>query len=92
MTRTVFIVPCFNEERRLDSEGFFAFGAESVDLLFVDDGSTDGTRALLDSLCRQLRAHGVPAQVLPLARVKSRSGLPPVRTCGVPSVPLAVML
>jgi len=68
VTRTVFIVPCFNEERRLDSEGFFAFGAESVDLLFVDDGSTDGTRALLDSLCRQLLAHGVPAQVLPLER------------------------
>jgi len=42
------VVPCYNEERRLDLERL-ALLAESnrVQLLFVDDGSTDGTAAVL---------------------------------------------
>jgi glycosyltransferase involved in cell wall biosynthesis len=53
----VIVVPCHNEAGRLDVSRFAALGEEgSVRLLFVDDGSTDGTRALLDRL---EPAHGV---------------------------------
>jgi dolichyl-phosphate beta-glucosyltransferase len=43
------VVPCFNEEHRLDPSRLGVF-AESgrARLLFVDDGSTDGTAAVLD--------------------------------------------
>jgi len=43
------VVPCFNEETRLDLDRFSALAAD-VPLLFVDDGSTDGSAALLRSL------------------------------------------
>jgi len=48
----VLVVPCFNEERRLRPEAFKAFVASrpEVRLLFVDDGSTDGTLAVLEGL------------------------------------------
>jgi glycosyltransferase involved in cell wall biosynthesis len=50
-TRPVVVVPCFNEARRLD-EGAFRDLAQTrrVRLLFVDDGSTDGTGAILERL------------------------------------------
>jgi dolichyl-phosphate beta-glucosyltransferase len=45
------IVPCFNEEERLDRQAFVALGQSGeVRLLFVDDGSTDGTGPALDGL------------------------------------------
>jgi dolichyl-phosphate beta-glucosyltransferase len=52
MTRHLIVVPCFNEEQRLHAEAFLTFAAEHPDigLLMVDDGSTDGTRALLEGL------------------------------------------
>ena len=45
------VVPCFNEQDRLDPQQFRSL-AESgrVRLLFVDDGSTDGTPGVLSSL------------------------------------------
>lgn len=44
MNRQALIVPCFNERRRLQFELFEQFSQESdFDLLFVDDGSSDGT-------------------------------------------------
>jgi glycosyltransferase involved in cell wall biosynthesis len=53
--RSVVVVPCFDEERRLRREGFRAFlDAPGVALLFVDDGSRDGTRAALEVLCEEL--------------------------------------
>jgi glycosyltransferase involved in cell wall biosynthesis len=44
------IVPCFNESDRLDINAFGAFTDANADahFLFVDDGSTDRTRAMLD--------------------------------------------
>lgn len=47
--RTVVVVPCFNERARLDVERFRDFVEREPDteVLFVDDGSTDGTGALL---------------------------------------------
>ncbi len=52
MLACVIIVPCYNEEQRLNTAAFRAFVSEnpSVAFLFVDDGSTDGTRALLGEL------------------------------------------
>ncbi len=49
MTLTV-VVPCFNEAERFDPEAFRTFDAVSVEFLFIDDGSTDGTAALLEHL------------------------------------------
>jgi len=44
------VVPCYNEEHRLDLEEFqrFLVVSPEAELLFVDDGSTDGTRSLLE--------------------------------------------
>jgi glycosyltransferase involved in cell wall biosynthesis len=58
------VVPCFNEERRLDVERLVQLAASGrVRLLFVDDGSTDRTAALLE----ELQASAPSAQVLTLA-------------------------
>jgi len=44
----IVVVPCYNEEKRLDAAAFIAFArAGRAHLLFVDDGSTDGTSGLL---------------------------------------------
>ena len=52
MARHVIVVPCFNEERRLKTDEFLAYAAahDDVRLLFVDDGSTDGTRGVLEGM------------------------------------------
>ena len=52
MEHVALVVPCFNEEKRLD---LAAFGAARLDhaaleLVFVDDGSTDGTRGVLEAI------------------------------------------
>jgi len=49
----VVVVPCFNEERRIDASAFLNLAEAGVRLLFVDDGSTDGTRVLLEGLSLQ---------------------------------------
>src|SRR5262245_42302686 len=44
MPDAVIVVPCFNEEGRLRDDEFLALAAEpGIRLLFVDDGSSDGT-------------------------------------------------
>lgn len=50
----IVVVPCFNEEHRLPVERLRSFAADGmrVEFLLVDDGSTDGTWHLLESLCR----------------------------------------
>jgi glycosyltransferase involved in cell wall biosynthesis len=50
---TTIVVPCFNEAQRLQPAEFQRFGRQvgSVRFLFVDDGSTDGTRSILEGLC-----------------------------------------
>jgi len=46
------IIPCYNEEKRLDVASFsdFRSASHSIGFLFVDDGSADGTLRLLQSL------------------------------------------
>jgi dolichyl-phosphate beta-glucosyltransferase len=53
-TGTVIVVPCFNEERRFPGLAFLDLvGDGGIRLLFVDDGSTDGTGSLLEQLARK---------------------------------------
>ena len=49
---TVIVVPCYNEEHRLQTEEFrsFAMAPHRVDFCFVNDGSTDGTLRVLHAL------------------------------------------
>src|SRR3569833_1558353 len=48
------VVPCYNEENRIDVRSFEEFLSceRGPKLLFVDDGSRDRTRTLLEQLCR----------------------------------------
>jgi dolichyl-phosphate beta-glucosyltransferase len=48
----VIVIPCYNERRRLNADAFreFLLDHENIGFLFVNDGSTDGTRELLDEL------------------------------------------
>jgi glycosyltransferase involved in cell wall biosynthesis len=50
----VVVVPCYNEERRLPAAEFERFLSDTsgISFLFVDDGSRDGTLALLRGLER----------------------------------------
>src|SRR5215831_5399792 len=65
-----FVVPCFNEEQRLDQVGFRAFLLyPNVQILFVDDGSTDGTRPVLEALCGQMQGR---AKLLALSENRGR--------------------
>ena len=52
MSQTTVVIPCYNEAERLDVEAFreYAAGRQGIRFLFVDDGSTDGTGALLRSM------------------------------------------
>lgn len=49
--RATVVVPCFNEERRLQPDGLLQLLSNpSVELTLVDDGSTDGTLHALEAL------------------------------------------
>ena len=47
------IVPCYNEEKRLPAEVFADFMKQhrELEFVFVNDGSSDGTGAVLKELC-----------------------------------------
>ena len=49
------VIPCYNEEKRFPRDAFAAALVDLPDLslLFVDDGSSDGTAAMLRSFCAQ---------------------------------------
>lgn len=51
--RTTLIIPCYNEARRLDVAAVTTLlDDDSVDLILVDDGSTDATRDILEHMAR----------------------------------------
>jgi len=52
---TLVVIPCFNEAARIRHDDFIAFvdANPSVGLVLVDDGSTDGTRAVLEALHKE---------------------------------------
>jgi glycosyltransferase involved in cell wall biosynthesis len=66
------IIPCYNEEHRLNVEAFKSFNSPAceINFLFVDDGSTDATRRILEEL-----KNSDPAKfrVLSLARNKGKA-------------------
>jgi dolichyl-phosphate beta-glucosyltransferase len=49
----VIVVPCYNEAKRLNVEEFaiFQLPDRGLQVLFVDDGSGDGTAQVLETLC-----------------------------------------
>jgi dolichyl-phosphate beta-glucosyltransferase len=53
--RTVIVIPCYNEERRLSGPRFLRFVQDDpqTELLFVNDGSRDGTNFVLERLQQQ---------------------------------------
>ncbi|HLV13719.1 MAG TPA: glycosyltransferase [Xanthomarina sp.] len=52
MQKTCVIIPCYNEEFRFQTEDFNTFlkSHQEIDLCFVNDGSSDNTISLLNSL------------------------------------------
>ena len=69
MSHVIMVVPCYNEERRIDVAAFLDFARRHRDVQFVlvDDGSTDGTGRLLAELeCEDPKsfvAHDLPRNV-----------------------------
>jgi glycosyltransferase involved in cell wall biosynthesis len=66
------VVPCYNEAARLKVDDFRRFLAQdaTVRILFVDDGSRDGTLRLLTELCRGFESR---ATVLPCSRNRGKA-------------------
>jgi dolichyl-phosphate beta-glucosyltransferase len=56
MSTAAIVIPCFNEEERLDQAAFERFAAETpeVSYVFVDDGSADDTKRILEELADRL--------------------------------------
>lgn len=55
MPQTIIVIPCFDEAARLPVDAFSEYVAahDDTDFLFVNDGSRDGTLALLRDLARR---------------------------------------
>lgn len=52
MPQTLIVIPCYNEALRLNGEDFAAFaGRDDIQLVLVDDGSTDATVKCLEAIC-----------------------------------------
>lgn len=49
----VLVVPCFNEEKRLQAQSFLEFVNPLRQIIFVDDGSFDNTNSILKDLCQK---------------------------------------
>jgi len=76
VSATAIVIPCFNEADRLDVPAFEQWAAShpAVSFLFVDDGSTDRTRAMLDAMHQSQ-----PAQFRILALERNRGKAEAVR-------------
>jgi dolichyl-phosphate beta-glucosyltransferase len=70
------VIPCYNEEQRLPRtieqiERYLAGSGVSYELILVDDGSTDGTRRIMDAAVE--RNPAVRLEALPQNRGKGRA-------------------
>ena len=74
MPEICIVIPCFNEEHRLRGEEILEFvhAHEQVTICFVNDGSSDGTRAAIDGI-RRRAAKAVLALNLPTNRGKAEA-------------------
>lgn len=74
MPEICIVIPCFNEERRLTGDGILEFlhQHENVTICFVDDGSSDGTRARIDAI-KDRAAKAVLALSLPVNSGKAEA-------------------
>ena len=56
MPRTVVVIPCFNEAKRFQGDALVDFVQERPETGFVlvDDGSTDGTQAVLEAVAQRV--------------------------------------
>jgi len=60
----IIVVPCYNEELRLDTSAFADLADTGrISILFVDDGSTDGTGDAIRTMAEGTR--GIDALILP---------------------------
>ena len=68
------VVPCFDEEARLDRSAFLALvdDAPCLNLVFVDDGSRDQTLAILHAMARERPDH-IEVVALPKNRGKAEA-------------------
>lgn len=73
---TAIIIPCFNEAERLNSTQFLDFieDNQGVQFFFVNDGSTDNTKQLIDDLQNQ-----APGQISSLHCSKNKGKAEAVR-------------
>lgn len=62
---TRIVVPCFNEVERLSADAFAELARHVDQVVFVDDGSTDGTRAVIE---RMIDVHGDQIALITLPR------------------------
>lgn len=53
MSEAIYVIPCYNEEHRLQVDEVLALARRpGMRILLVDDGSRDGTRSKLEGICR----------------------------------------
>lgn len=66
MPETVVVVPCYNEEARLDLGAFASVEVpDAARFLFVDDGSSDGTKRVLEEIVSTLGSDRASLLALP---------------------------
>lgn len=54
MQKIALIIPCYNEEKRLNKENIFSLLHQTeMTVYFANDGSTDQTRSLIASFCEE---------------------------------------
>src|SRR5581483_4853652 len=72
MIDSALVIPCYNEAQRVDVPAFHQFLAKASDvrLVFVDDGSTDQTAAVIEQL---QSGHPETVQLLKLARNQGKA-------------------
>lgn len=54
LAETALVIPCYDEERRLDADAVLRLArSPAIRVVLVDDGSRDGTRALLERIAER---------------------------------------